>query len=151
MRYIVSTPWGTFKRTAARDYRFLVIVCGQDEAVLRARIERTRQQLEQSKARYQLAIETGARTSSQWDRFDQYPKHLADVTRQLEGLDGRLAEILAQNADRIAAQRGHYFAWTSRRDLADTQMRRALKGGFVNVHIYSCVETAVYTLSQEVA
>jgi hypothetical protein len=153
MRYVVTTPWGTFKRTSTRAYRFLVTTCGEAEDRIRARYGREIAHCERQRDRYQRGIAAGAIPSDAFPHDDvaKYPAYLASTERRLMVLPVRLAEALAENAARIAERRGRYFAWASRRDLADAQYRRALKAGFVNVHVYSCADEEPYTASQEVA
>jgi hypothetical protein len=154
MRYIVETPWGRFtRRTSSREYQFVVISCGQTEAHIRARHDAQRRDDEKQRAIYEAGIRDNKIPDGQqsWDRLENYPAYLAGVVQRLEQGPGRLARDLEINAAQIAAKKGRQVGWCGRRDLADKEAARALSRGWVNVHIYSCVDRAPYTLAQEVA
>lgn len=147
MRYIVKTPWGTFKRSSARGYQFVVISCGTSEAVIRARFLAEQKQWESWLAKYEEGIRTGV-VAARYDHIENYPKYVVEMKARLEKLPARLEQELAENTARIAAKHGHYEGWCGRRDLADDVARRAVNNGHLNVHVYSCVDRTPYTEGQ---
>lgn len=154
MRYVVDTPWGRFtRRTSSREYQFVVVTCGKSEAHIRAWYEKTQHYLDLERAGYEEGIRTGKQSSriSPFNRLENYAAYLEGIVEQLDKLPARLERALALNAAQIAAKKGSQSGWCSRRDLADKEADRARRAGFVNVHIYSCVDHAPYTLAQEVA
>lgn len=147
MRYLVKTPWGTFKRSSVRGYQFVVISCGTDEAVIRARMDYSRKHWESQLAKYEEGIRTGVATT-RYEHVENYPQYAEEMRARLAKHPANLERELAENAALIASKRGHYESWCSRFDLADAAARRAVKSGRLNVQIYSCVNRAPYTEGQ---
>jgi hypothetical protein len=62
-----------------------------------------------------------------------------------------LDKRLARNAEQIRTKKGQTIGWCGRRELADAEARRAIRSGYVNVHVYSVVDHPPYFVGQEVA
>jgi len=100
VRYVVTTPYGTFKRMSTRAYRFLVISCGREEAILR--------RWHAHRERYLLPGQLAAALEA---NADVIAKQRGKVAGWCSRRD--LADALARRARKAGCLNVHIYAATS--------------------------------------
>lgn len=117
----VTTEHGTFTRTTARTYAFLVAARGRRVDEINHRRERERIYLTKELAKYRAVVESGIvpanfRSSS---TLDDYRRYAANTAVEIEHLDAKYdREIVEAEAAAGAPFAAGGASWSSRFDLA---------------------------------
>lgn len=136
----VTTQFGTFTRSTARKYQFLVISCGEGEAGIRTYYAKQLADAKKGAARYAKAAEFA--TANPGRPFEGFTFPAADWQQWANNCEqaaaeneGKMFAALAANAARITGQKYIVQGWSGSLQLARMVANKALKNNYLNVRI----------------
>lgn len=122
----VVTDYGTFTRTTARTYAFLIAVRALKPSWLKARREADRAELTKDIKHYSEVVLSGvvpaqyASSSS----IDSYKRYLEDSIQALANLDAKYAAQLKDNAHQATLPMGPQASWSAKLWNAEAEARK---------------------------
>jgi hypothetical protein len=151
-----KTPFGSFSRTTNHDYRFVVISCGMNEALLISRFEAFCAHDKKEYARYSAIAQgkaeegRGLNLGKEW-----YAETATKLPSVLASHADHLTRNLLASRSALAEKRGVCHGWTSRRDLAEKLVSSLRKEG-LHLNLTICAinptdEERVYLGAEEAA